>query len=487
MITIDHNTTSSQKKVKVKKKYKRSENFSAGCKAFAGVPVKKISKETGMSREHIYEQKAKVEAYAKKLDEPTIKGKTIDVTKTFIVKTILVLMLFCRSPIEGIQRFLEMLYGVDVSTGYISGVAKEASIRAQKFDDSIRLEGIRQGANDEIFQGGTPILTGVDAVSTYCYLLEAVYNRDSETWEIFMQDCKDRGLELDVSLNDGAAALMAGISRVYPEIEIQRDVFHGKFEMGKEVSKVERKAYALIREEYELKERVDNGRPKQKTIKRLADVIPETEKAIETYDNINILYTWFNELLGFSGYELEETMALIEFVLQELEAIAVNFPGLQQECKKIRKALPSFLSFLRRLVEDEMEKSALKLGIPVDAFRMMYKQLAFGETSQLREDMEYQLMEMLVDKYDETREEFQKILGSVKKASSLVENLNGRIRNYINVKRVIPTQFLILLKVFFNTKKYRRSRIKERIGKSPLELLTGETHPEFLEALGYED
>lgn len=36
-----------------------------------------------------------------------------------------------------------------------------------------------------------------------------------------------------------------------------------------------------------------------------------------------------------------------------------------------------------------------------------------------------------------------------------------------------------------NTRKYHRSRVAERIGKSPLELLTGKEYPEFLEALGY--
>lgn len=92
---------------------------------------------------------------------------------------------------------------------------------------------------------------------------------------------------------------------------------------------------------------------------------------------------------------------------------------------------------------------------------------------------------MLMYKYDLAREEFQKLLKKTHKASSLVENLNGRIRVYIEMKQIIPTHLFVLLKVYFNTRKYRRNRCQERVGKSPLELLKGEPQPDFLEALGF--
>ncbi len=73
----------------------------------------------------------------------------------------------------------------------------------------------------------------------------------------------------------------------------------------------------------------------------------------------------------------------------------------------------------------------------------------------------------------------QGIPDGIKRTSSLVENLNGRLRPYMNLKRMVPEKFLTLLKVYFNTKKYRRSRKAERKGKSPLELLTGQKHKDF--------
>jgi len=39
------------------------------------------------------------------------------------------------------------------------------------------------GPHDEIYQGGQPVLVGVDARSTYCYLQAAAESRDENTWD----------------------------------------------------------------------------------------------------------------------------------------------------------------------------------------------------------------------------------------------------------------------------------------------------------------
>ena len=167
-----------------------------------------------------------------------------------------------------------------------------------------------------------------------------------------------------------------------------------------------------------------------------------------------------------------------------MEKVAANHPKLLKECGKVRKNIPLLLSFLNRL-DRRMEDYAVDLDIPSDAFRIMYRQRSCGLESQQYQDLEYQLVLMLMQKYDPARGAFQKLLKETHKASSLVENLNGRIRVYIEMKRVIPTHFFILMKVYFNTRKYRRSRCPERVGKSPLELLMGRPQPDFLEALGF--
>lgn len=299
-----------------------------------------------------------------------------------------------------------------------------------------------------------------------------------------MGDKKDRGLELEVSINDGACAIAKGISRVYPDIEIQYDVFHAIHEIGKEVNKAERMAYGLMKQEHNYSVRAQGKRPQEKTKVKLAEIKPKVENSIMFYDTLFILFAWFRELLGFSGYTLEETTLLIEFVLQEMETAAADSPSLLAECARIRKILPSLLSFIRRLT-GSMEQRAQELGIPPEVFPLMYHQLRYSKKSRQYNELEYQIVMMLMNNYDNARLEFERLLVETKKASSLVENLNGRIRVYINIKRVIPTRFFVLLKVYFNTRCYRRSRLEERVGKSPLELLTGKPGITLFEALGF--
>ncbi len=121
----------------------------------------------------------------------------------------------------------------------------------------------------------------------------------------------------------------------------------------------------------------------------------------------------------------------------------------------------------------------------MEAFFLFYQERIYGALTWERSRIEYELGNLLCERYTEAREEFERILKSAKRASSMVENVNGRIRTYMNLKRIVPKKFFILMKVYFNTKKYRRSRILQRIGKNPIELLTGKEYPEFLECIGF--
>ena len=443
-----------------------------------------ISAQSGMNRSYVYEQKNKVQSYAEGLDEKPPEGPVTVLTTALKKRLIISMALDCASSVEGIQRALESSLGIKASIGYISGVINEAARRAQAYDDTISLEGIRQGANDEIFQCGAPVLTGIDPETGYAYLLEESRDRTSETWQIYMEDCKDRGLALETTINDGGSGLNAGIPKAFPGITVQADTFHALNGIGKEISKVERKAEAAIRVEAELERRAQGPRVQQKTKEKLEAAKPETEELINVYDTLYILFGWLKMLLSFSGYGVSDTWGLVVFVLEEMQKVSAKFPGISKEAEKIRNILPSLLTYISRL-EKSLDACAGLHGVPPEAFRAMYRQLIYGRQSLEYFEIEYALWDMLKDGYDAARALFAQQLKAVKKASSLVENLNGRIRKYMDVKRVVPTGFFVLLKVYFNMRKYRRSRCHERVGKSPLELLTGEPNASFLDALGY--
>ena len=72
------------------------------------------------------------------------------------------------------------------------------------------LSGIRVGLHDELFQGATPVLAGVDAASTYCYLLAAEQRRDADTWGVHLLDAEEWGLRPDYTIADAGRGLRAG-------------------------------------------------------------------------------------------------------------------------------------------------------------------------------------------------------------------------------------------------------------------------------------
>jgi len=69
-------------------------------------------------------------------------------------------------------------------------------------------------------------------------------------------------------------------------------------------------------------------------------------------------------------------------------------------------------------------------------------------------------------------------------SSSLVENLNSRLRTYFTLRRHLGGSYLDLLRFFLNHRRFLRSRCAERQGKSPRELMTGQGHPHWLTLLG---
>ena len=399
-------------------------------------------------------------------------------------RIVLILSLACQSPARGIETFFEEICGISVSEGWIRDVLHEANKRAEVFDEQVDLSKIDQIAIDEIFQKNKPILTGVDTESTYAFLLKQEMSRSCEAWGKHMEHLKNKGLNPTTSISDEGTGLKAALKEVFPDTNMQADTFHALHKVGKEIGKLERKATGLIKGEYELEERMKGKRPRSKTAQSLNEIRPKVQEAVDTYDKAYILFCFLKILLGFAGYDFETTMTLCHWVLNELEELSVKIPNLQNEVSKVRKILPRLLSFIGRL-EQGMEEIASQTGLPVEAFLLMYQQLSVSVNSPQFIEIQCRLQSLLGARFFEAKEVFQQLLKRTKKASSMVENLNGRIRVFIEVKRVIPSSFFALMKVYFNTQRYRRSRCAERIGKSPLELLTGQPQQGFLDALGY--
>lgn len=81
--------------------------------------------------------------------------------------------------------------------------------------------------------------------------------------------------------------------------------------------------------------------------------------------------------------------------------------------------------------------------------------------------------------------EVKKVIKNTLRASSVIENLNSRLRPYFFLRKSFGQQSLDLLKFYLNHKTFMRSDHPERVGKSPAELLSKKSHPLWIEMLGY--
>ena len=83
-------------------------------------------------------------------------------------------------------------------------------------------------------------------------------------------------------------------------------------------------------------------------------------------------------------------------------------------------------------------------------------------------------------------EAVQALAAQVVRSSSLVENVNSRLRSYFFLRRQLGPDYLELLRFFLNHRRLQRSEHAERVGKSPAELLSGQEQEHWLEMLGYQ-
>src|SRR4051812_8846604 len=148
--------------------------------------VSDLAARHGVSRKFVYQQTHKARTALDDAFSPTVRDDEVlfelAVTGAWLRQVIVGLTLICRGSYRGVVEFLRDLLGVPVSLGRVHDVLQSVTRQASVINRDKDLSGIRVGLHDEIFQGATPVLAGVDAASTYCYLLAAEHRRDADTW-----------------------------------------------------------------------------------------------------------------------------------------------------------------------------------------------------------------------------------------------------------------------------------------------------------------
>jgi hypothetical protein len=458
--------------------------------------VSELAREHEVSRKFVSQQ---VDTAEQALSQaftppPTPSGKVLyylPVTKEWLRQLVLCLVLICRGSTRGVVELVRDLFDYPISVGTVHNIVHSAVADARTINQQYDLSPIRIGLLDEIFQADDPVCVGVDARSTFCFLLSPEKHRDANTWGVLLLDLVKQGFDPDANVADFAAGLRAGHKVALPDVPCRGDVFHVLYNLGPLVRYLENRAYEAmdVRAKLERKQATAQrrrGRKDQGLANKLSSARKAEAKAIALADAVALLVRWLqHDILSVAGPEYAIRRDLYDFVVAELRARESACP---HQIRPVRTLLENqrdnLLAFAEQLDRD-LAALAQEWQISVITAREVLQVQSLPTWDPKRWRREAALRETLRGRYYGVCADVQELSDQVVRASSMVENLNSRLRTYFFLRRQLGPDYLTLLQFFLNHRRYMRSEDPNRVGKSPAELLTGEPHAHWLELLGY--
>jgi hypothetical protein len=144
-------------------------------------PVSNLAAEHQVSRKFVYQQSNKAAVALTECFDPSTPDDQVlfylPITQSWLTQLMLGLILICHSSYGGVIELFRDLFDLATSVGTIHNRVQSAAATTKEINEAQDLSRIKVGLHDEIFQGSQPVLTGVDAASTYCYLSRMGWKR----------------------------------------------------------------------------------------------------------------------------------------------------------------------------------------------------------------------------------------------------------------------------------------------------------------------
>jgi hypothetical protein len=446
----------------------------------------------GVSRKFIYQQTHKARTA---LDDAFLSATAenhvlfeLAVTKAWLRQVIVALALICRGSYRGVIEFMRDLLGISISLGTVHHVLQAAARQAGVINHEQDLSGIRVGLHDEIFQGPIPVLAGVCAASTYCYLLVAAEHRDADTWGVHLLDASRQGLKPEYTIADAGQGQRSGQKAAWGDTPCHGDVFHIQHQYEGLANTLSRLAKGARSRRQKQEDRI--GRAGQRGAKGepgiQLDLARQTEaRASWLARDIRTLTQWLShDVLALAGPKLATRQMLFDFIVEALTRLE---PEDARRIRPVRVALQNqrddLLAFAG-VLDEKLTAIARTHEFSEALVREACVLHRLPSTSSVYWQGWNKLRAMTGDRFHALFDAVSHVMAQTPRSSSLVENLNSRLRNYFTLRRHLGDSYLSLLQFFLNHRRFMRSRRAGRNGKSPRELMTGQGHQHWLTLLG---
>ena len=391
---------------------------------------------------------------------------------------------------RGVIYSFETLFDLKRSIGWCHNVIYNASDKAQLLHKDEDLSKIAISANDEVFDGTKPILTSVCTNSLYCPLLQKSDDRKAETWETVLKDLiNNHDYHPHSFILDGSNALQAGHKQALENATIIYDTFHITSDF-KDMKRFVSHQLKSIKTNLNIAiEKLEKAKHEHKILKlkrQKAVAQRKYNQVLQLYQTMATLDSWFQyDILKVAGYDYQTRYELLQFIASELQAVESKMP---HRIAPVRKTLQNkadkILGFVKNL-EMELIDYAEFLGCDV---YWLWK-LCYAQRYDKHRSPYYQyilpIRKRLKHKFHEIENTVIAIMDEIEKASSVVENLNGRVRKFLMNHIHVSQEVLDLLRLIINHREFERSRCEHRQGKSPAQVLHQKNHKHWLEMLGY--
>lgn len=464
--------------------------------ALAGHSVSTLADQHQVSRKFVYQQlghahDALDQAFAPVAAQPPQLLFGLPVTKPWLRQLVLGLTLICHSSVRGVHELLADLFDYPLSVGSIHNILQQAVAHARRHNTPQDLAAVRLGAHDEIFQAGRPVLVGADVASTYGYLLSPEDHRDADTWGVPLLELCDRGFCPDATIADFAGGLRAGQAEALPDVPCRGDVFHALQTALPLVRYLENRAYDALATRSRLEGRQartehrqgrkDASLASQLRYARLAEM-----QALTLADEVAVLLDWLRQdVLAVRGPDYASRCPLYDWLVAELQTRETPCPHRIGPVRCLLENHRNELLAFAKQFDQDLLALAEDCAVPVTVVAEVRQVLSLPANRPERWQREQVLWQRLGSRYAVLQAAVAALRGQVVRASSVIENLNSRLRNYFFLRRHLGPDYLALLQFFLNHRRFLRSEHAEGVGKSPAELLTGEPQPHWLTLLGY--
>jgi hypothetical protein len=455
------------------------------------------ARDLGVSRKFVAKQAAKAQDALDDAFHAPAKADDavlfhLPVTRSWIEQAVLGLTLICHSSLRGAAEFCRDLLACPIAHTTVHNVVQKAVAKARVINASVDLSHVRVGALDEIFQNNQPVLVGCDAASTYCYLLSQEQHCDGDTWGVRLLELKDRGFAPDATIADFGSGLRAGVKEALPETPCRGDVFHALMGPQEAATALANQAYRACEKHLGLQAKQArygrrHGRKDQSLAVHIGHAARAEEQAVALADDVNLLIDWLrHDILSVAGPSHAERCTLYDFAVAELKArVPQAGVRLKKACTTLANQRDELLAFAVEL-DERLAALAAQFHVEPGLVRAVLQHQAGNPNRPEYWRREAELHRQADGKLHAIQQAVGLLEQRTVRASSVIENLNSRLRGYFFLRRHLGPDYLQVLQFFLNHRRFPRSERAERHNQSPRELLTGHPHAHWLELLGYQ-